>query len=73
MEGKAWTQKVHVSEPADALQSIYRTIADLCGVEMSRDMSYPTMWYVRPAKAQTSLRIRRTFASCFDVILVLSY
>ena len=25
---------------------------------MSRDMRFPTMWYVRPAKAQTSLRIR---------------
>ena len=25
--------------------------------DMSRDMRFPTMWYVRPAKAQTSLRI----------------
>ena len=25
---------------------------------LSRDMRFPTMWYVRPAKAQTSLRIR---------------
>ena len=25
---------------------------------MSRSMRFPTMWYVRPAKAQTSLRIR---------------
>ena len=25
---------------------------------LSRDMRIPTMWYVRPAKAQTSLRIR---------------
>ena len=25
---------------------------------MSHDMRFPTMWYVRPAKAQTSLRIR---------------
>ena len=25
---------------------------------MSRDMIFPTMWYVGPAKAQTSLRIR---------------
>ena len=25
---------------------------------MSRDMRFPTMWYVRPAEAQTSLRIR---------------
>ena len=27
-------------------------------LEMSRDMRFPTMWYVRPAKAQTSLRLR---------------
>ena len=26
--------------------------------EMRRDTRFPTMWYVRPAKAQTSLRIR---------------
>ena len=26
--------------------------------QLSRDMRFPTMWYVRPAKAQTSLRIR---------------
>ena len=26
--------------------------------QMSSDMRFPTMWYVRPAKAQTSLRIR---------------
>ena len=29
----------------------------LCLCQMSRDMRFPTMWYVRPAKAQTSLRI----------------
>ena len=27
-------------------------------LHMSRDMRFPIMWYVRPAKAQTSLRIR---------------
>ena len=26
--------------------------------EMSRDMKFPTMWYVRPAKPQISLRMR---------------
>ena len=25
---------------------------------MSRNLTFPTMWYVRPAKAQTSLRTR---------------
>ena len=28
------------------------------GHQMSREMRFPTMWYVQPAKAQTSLRIR---------------
>ena len=27
-------------------------------LDMSHDMRFPTMWYVRPAKAQFSLRIR---------------
>ena len=27
-------------------------------IKLSRGMRVPTMWYVRPAKAQTSLRIR---------------
>ena len=27
-------------------------------IYMSRDMRFPTMWYVRPAKPQISLRIR---------------
>ena len=27
-------------------------------LELSRDMRFPTMWYVRPAKLQTSLRLR---------------
>ena len=31
--------------------------AKLPSMVMSRDMRFPTMWYVRPAKAQTSLRI----------------
>ena len=26
-------------------------------IKLSRDMRFPTMWFVRPAKAQTSLRI----------------
>ena len=26
-------------------------------VNLSRNMRFPTMWYVRPTKAQTSLRI----------------
>ena len=29
---------------------------------MSRDMRFPTMWYVRPAKAQISLRIRAVWS-----------
>ena len=29
---------------------------------MSRDMRFPTMWYVQPAKAQTSQRIRAVWS-----------
>ena len=31
--------------------------------QMSRDMRFPTMWYVRPAKAKTSLPIRAYLTS----------
>ena len=37
--------------------SLHISIVQLQG-EMSRNIRFPTMWYVRPAKAQTSLRIR---------------
>ena len=37
---------------------------------MSRDMRFPTMWYVRPAKAQTILRIR---ANRSESLLVANY
>ena len=33
---------------------------------MNRGMRFPTMWYVRPAKAQISLRIR---ADCSEPLL----
>ena len=36
-------------------------------VYMSRDMRIPTMWYVRPAMAKTSLRIR---TDCSEPLLV---
>ena len=29
---------------------------------LSRHIRFPTMWYVRPAKAQTSLRIRAVWS-----------
>ena len=43
--------------------------------QMSHDMRFPTMWYVRPAKAQTSLRILvhslvRAFASRLNILLL---
>ena len=31
-------------------------------VELSHDMRFPTMWYVWPAKAQTSMRIRAVWS-----------
>ena len=36
-------------------------------------MKFPTMWYVPPAGAQTSLRIRAAFAHRLNNLLVLSY
>ena len=44
-----------------------RTQNNITGSEMynnylSRDMRFPTMWYVRPAKPQISLRIRAVWS-----------
>ena len=40
-------------------------------------MRFPTMWYVRPAKGETSLRISavwlRAFASRLNILWLLSY
>ena len=35
--------------------------------DLSRDMRFPKMWYVRPAKAQTSLRIRPVWSEPLQV------
>ena len=41
---------------------------------MSHDMRFPTIWYVRPAMAQTSMRILiRAFASRLNILWLLSY
>ena len=37
--------------------AIASTIPFTWACNMSHDMRFPTMWYARPAKAQTSLRI----------------
>ena len=48
----------HYITGVTVLNTIYVTIFCAGIIEMSHDMRFPTMWYVRPAKAQTSLRIR---------------
>ena len=40
------------------LQYTYKALHRQWRTYLSRDMRFPTMRYVRPAKAQTSLRIR---------------
>ena len=41
----------------------------LVQMNMSRDMGFPTMWYVRPAKPQISLRsLIRAFASRLNIL-----
>ena len=37
---------------------------------LSRDMRFPTMWYVRPAKAQTSLHIRAVWSEPLQVVWI---
>ena len=40
-------------------------------LHMSHDMRFPTMWYVRPAKAPTSLRIRAVWSEPLLVAWIL--
>ena len=43
-------------------------------LDLSQNMRFKTMWYVRPAKAQTSLRsLIRAFASRLNILRMLSY
>ena len=41
-------------------------------LNMSHNMRFPTMWYVRPAKAQTSLRIRAVWSEPLLVAWIFS-
>ena len=56
----------------------FQSTLNACKTYMSRDLRFPTMWYVRPAKAQTSLRpghmrsLIRAFASRLNILCVLS-
>ena len=40
-----------------SLSIIFLRKRELVALHFSRDMRFPTMWYVRPAKLQISLRI----------------
>ena len=51
------TTQIYKTE-TDVFPSISPTFNAIKSCEyLSRDMRFPTMWYMRPAKAQTSLRI----------------
>ena len=53
-----WTcNKLFLKLNPDQKASSSTLIENAC-LQMSRDTRFPTMWYVRPAKAQNSLRIR---------------
>ena len=44
--------------PTDNVKTVYPPQTKFAGGIMSRGMRFPTMWYVRAAKPQISLRIR---------------
>ena len=62
--GSRELQKYYINVRADTLLKDYITmnVENLQKEYMSRDMRFPTMWHVRPAKAQTSLRIRTVWS-----------
>ena len=49
--------------------SIYR-IHETIDWKMSRDMIFPTMWYARPPKAQTIMRIRAVWSKPLLVVWI---
>ena len=57
----------HVEMPLQRNLHHEHAILSRCTYNVSRDMRFPTMWYVRPAKAQTSLRL---CAVCSELLLV---
>ena len=59
------------SIPTDSKHSVIKGQHSIFTMYLSRDMRFPTMWYVRPAKAQTSLHtlsLIRAFASHLSII-----
>ena len=64
-----WQFLKNINFPDIACPSLALTLSpwhfpDISGtyLQMSRDMRFPTMWYVRPTKPQTSLRIRAVWS-----------
>ena len=61
---------VLVLEPCSFL-SVFVNFSRMCFTisKLSRDMRFPTMWYVRPAKPQISLRsLIRAIASRLNIL-----
>ena len=76
LSGNAY-KKLHLYLPEKLLFHTRRRLWDLIYIYMSRGMGFPTMWYVRPAKPQISLRIRADWSKplpvSLNILCVLSY
>ena len=66
-----WSESYFVGNPEDwfcrgevQVMSVYKTTI------MSHDMRFPTMWYARPAKAQTILRICAVWSEPLQVVWI---
>ena len=49
------------------IQCVTVELLQIQAQNLSRDMRFPTMWYVRPAKVQTSLRKRAVWSEPYLV------
>ena len=56
--GKVYAPHCHKVFPLSVRVYVFVRVSLVRNPYLSRDMIFPTMWYVRPAKAQTSLRTR---------------
>ena len=54
--------EIYIIEKFFFILSFFETNKKIFIAIISRDMGFPTMWYVRPAKPQISLRIRAVWS-----------
>ena len=69
----AWHSPIFFSSNGYCFSYLTSTFGKCDCEYLSHDMRFPTMWYVRPAKAQTSLRIQAGWSEPLLVAWIFYY